>query len=79
MLSDSSLNTAARYPPARRYVCTSRGILVLALIGVFGLFSFPCHAKKTDVVRLDTGNEITGEIKFLEKGLLTFDVVKHIE
>jgi hypothetical protein len=70
MLPDSSIDAATRYTPCR-------GVLILALVGILSLFSFPCHAKKTDVVRLSNGNEIIGEIKTLDTSLLTFDV-EHI-
>ena len=77
MLPVNSINTATRYTPAHGHIYTCRGILILLLVGILSLFSFPCHAKKTDVVRLDNGNEIIGEIKYMDKGLLTFDV-EHI-
>ena len=76
MLSDKPAKISIWYAPVHEHVYTCRSTLILALI-VLSLFSFPSHSKKTDVVRLENGNEFIGEIKYLEEGLLTFDV-EHI-
>ncbi len=44
------------------------GTVTLALI----LAASPLHAPKTDVVILENGNQITGEIKKLERGKLEY-------
>jgi len=47
--------------------------LTALLLGLLALFSSPAaHAEKTDIVVLKNGDKITGEVKSLERGKLSF-------
>jgi hypothetical protein len=51
-----------------------KGVPALVLVGLLGLLASPALAQKTDMVHMDNGNVIVGEIKKLEHGLLEFSV-----
>jgi len=51
-----------------------RSLRAPVLVALFGLLGAPALAKNTDVVVMDNGNVIVGEIKLLERGLLEFSV-----
>jgi hypothetical protein len=53
--------------------CTRSGLGATALVGsLLAFLPGSLHAQKTDVITLDNGDRVTGEMKFLERGTLVF-------
>jgi hypothetical protein len=58
----------------QRRIPVRQPVFVILLAAALGLTTSPALAQKTDVVYMDNGNVIIGEVKKLERGLLEFSV-----